>query len=391
MKSRLGTVGLVLGLASAPNWYPAYAQEEAVVDSSRQSRKHLSFGARYFRNNSFDDAETQLSKSISFNPAEGRAHYYLARVYHETDRYEEALETFDAAITHLKSSSPSYVNSIVFKAQIYQLIDDRPNAISAYERLLDLDPKPEQRIQYLHFIVSLNAEENEYESALEYARLWGEADPDNPEVRDMIAKLALHTGSADEALAEKEKVLEMNPNDWETLEWLGNQYKTREYYDKAFDAFARLHSHDPTNFVFLDNLLELSNHAGRGDRYRIGLLTKMNEMQPQNLRVLEMLADKTGSLSWINAGLKIDTRSGRLNYLKGDYYFKQWKSDGAKQDSVRALTWYKKAKSDLQWQDNAQRMIWELDPPLTKEEKAKRRFFNEAKNKKEEVQVKGKK
>ena len=382
---------LLLGILSTGFPGAAIAQEEAVVDSARQSRKHLSFGARYYKNKSFEDAETQLLKAIDLNPGEGRAAYYLGRTYNDTDRYEEALEWFDKAIELLKSNSPSYQNSYYFKSQIYQLQEDRPNAISSYQKLLELGPKPEQKIQYLHYLITLLVEEEDFEPALEYARMWGEVDPDNPEVRDTIAKLAMHTGGAEEALSEKEKILEMNPNDWETLEWLGNQYHAIQEYNKAFDAFARLHDHNPSNFIYLDNLLGLSNHKGKGNSYRSGILKKMHELQPQNLKVLESLADQTGSLTWINAGLKVDAQSGHLNYLKGDHYFKKWNGSSAQQDSVRALAWYKKALKDPQWMDNAQRMIWELDPPLTEEEKRKREFFDKSKNKKEEVKVKGKK
>jgi hypothetical protein len=115
----------------------------------------------------------------------------------------------------------------------------------------------------------------------------------------------------------------------------------------------------------------------------------MQRIQPENLYVLELLADKTGSLKWINAGLKLDSQSGRLNYLKGEFYNVKWQKDAAKKDSVRALTWYRKAISDAQWRGNAQRMIDELDPPLSDEEKRRREFFN--KSKKEEVVTSGKK
>lgn len=369
----------------------AIGEEAAPADSSMLSRKHLSYGHGYFKRKSYDDAEAQLLKSFEFNPKQGNAAYYLGRTYSATDRYDEALEWFDRALRLIKPTSSNFKNSHYFKAQIYQLQDDRENAIESYRTLLELGPKPKQRIQYLHHLVTLLVEEEDYEAALEYARTWRELEPDDPEVRDMIAELAIRTGGADEALTEKEKILEMNPNDWETLEWLGNQYNGLQEYEKAFDAFDRLHEHNPTNFIYLDNLLELSNHTGKGNRYRVGVLQKMHDLQPKNLKVLESLADQTASLKWINAGLKVDGQSGRLNFLKGEHYYKRWNADSAQQDSVRALTWYKKALSDPQWADNAQRMIWELDPPLTEEEKRKREFFDKSKDKKEEVKVKGKK
>ncbi|MBS13454.1 MAG: hypothetical protein CME19_17870 [Gemmatimonadetes bacterium] len=369
---------------------PSIAQDAAPVDSSRTSRKHLSFGQRYYKAKNFEDAESQLKKSLEFNPTQGTAAYYLGRLYNDTERYDDAIEWLNKAIELLPENKVSYKNSYYFLGQIHAYLENREDAIAAYEKLLTLSPKREREIQYLHSLVSLSAEEENYEAALEYARKWGELEPDNPEVRDMIAKLAMHTGGAEEALAEKEKVLEMNPNDWETLEWLGNQYKQLGETEKSFDAFSRLHEHHPTNFAYLDNLFDLSQQIGKSNREQVGLLQKMQAIQPENLRVVELLADKTGSLKWINAGLKIDSRSGRLNFLKGDFYYKKWNADSAKQDSVRALNWYRKATADAQWRGNAQRMIDELDPPLSEEEKKRREFFNNSK-KKEEVEVSGKK
>ncbi|MCH2662705.1 tetratricopeptide repeat protein [bacterium] len=366
------------------------AQDAAAVDSSRTSSKHLSFGQRYYKAKNFEDAETQLLRSLEFNPNEGRAAYYLGRLYNDTERYEEAVEMLNKAITLLQKGKISYKNSYYFLGQIHVYLENRPKAIAAYAKLLTLNPKREREIQYLHSLVSLSAEEEDFEAALEYARRWGELEPDNPEVRDMIAKLAMHTGGAEEALAEKEKVLEMNPNDWETLEWLGNQYKQLGETKRSFEAFARLHEHHPTNFAYLDNLFDLSQQLDKSNSYQVGLLDKMHSIQPENLHVLELLADKTSSLRWINAGLKLDAQSGRLNFLKGDFYYKKWNKDSAKQDSVRALTWYRKARTDAQWRGNAQRMIDELDPPLSDEEKKRREFFNKSK-KKEEIEVTGKK
>ena len=367
------------------------AQDAIHADSMNTAGKHLSFGQRYHRAKSFEDAETQLMKSLDYNPGEGRAAYYLGRVYNDTERYEEAVEWFTKAIELLPADNVSHKNAYYYLGQIHFYLENRPEAISAYQKLLTLSPKREREIQYLHSLVSLSAEEEDFKAALEYARLWGVIEPDNPEVREMIATLAMHTGGAEEALVEKEKVLEMNPNDWETLEWLGNQYKQQGDMKKSFDSFTKLHEHDPTNFAYLDNLFGLSQELSKLSSFQVDLLSKMKKIQPENLRVLELLADKTGSLKWINQGLKLDARSGRLNFLKGEFYYKKWSKDEAKQDSVRALTWYRKAISDAQWRGNAQRMIDELDPPLSDEEKKRREFFNKSKKKEDEVKNIGKK
>ena len=71
-----------------------HTQDTTNADSMNTARKHLSFGQRYHRAKSFEDAETQLKKCLEYNPDEGRAAYYLGRVYNDTERYEDAVEWF---------------------------------------------------------------------------------------------------------------------------------------------------------------------------------------------------------------------------------------------------------------------------------------------------------
>jgi hypothetical protein len=77
--------------------------------------------------------------------------------------------------------------------------------------------------------------------------------------------------------------------------------------------------------------------------------------------------------------------------MKGNHYYDRWKKNGSKKDSTRALQWYGKAKRDPQWRGNAQRMINEINPPLTEEQKKLQEFFKKKTKKEEEVDIKGKK
>jgi hypothetical protein len=124
--------------------------------------------------------------------------------------------------------------------------------------------------------------------------------------------------------------------------------------------------------------------------YRIGLMKKMLVLQPNNLRVIEMLADETNDINIVNRGLKVDPGNGKLNYMMGQHYYDKWKSDSAKADSVQALAWFQKAQQDPQWRGNAKRMIDEINPPMSAEEKKLQEFFKK-KQKEEEVDIKGKK
>ena len=365
------------------------APVEVLVDSAQQARKHLFFGSRYLKNKQYEDAETQLTRSWDYDQRNGKTAYYLGKLSHETEKYDEAVSWFEKGI-ELAPESKNTQNAYYFIAQIYVLREERPQAIETYEKLLTYDSDHDTRILYVHALVSLYVEEGDYESALTYARQWSELEPDNADVRDTVAKLALSTGEEDEAMEEMERLFQMNPSDFATLERLAGMYVRQGSTTKAFGAYQKLQENQPSNYLFLDQALTLGKQLGKSKRFRTSTLKKMHALQPQNLNVIEQLADETGSMRMVERGLKLDGRNGKLLYMKGESYYKKWRNAGSKQDSVRALRWFRKAQNDPQWAGNAKRMIDEIDPPMTAEEKKLKEFFKK-KAGKNEVDVKGKK
>lgn len=377
------------GIPAADARAAGEAPVQASVDPVSQAKRHLGWGYRYFRNKQYEDAESQFKKAWALNARSGRAAYYLGRLYNDTERYEEGVVWFNRSIELLPRSSKNLRNAYYFLAQIHVMLEDPEAAIQAYESLLALSPTQEKEIQYLHSLVTLNVELENFVAALEHAQRWGELDPGNAEVQEMVGKLHLRTGGDEEAIAQLEKVVEMNPEDFETLDELAEMYRDRGMHQKAFDAYEKLHKQTPENFLYLDHLLRLGTTLGKPKQFRRQILYKMLDVQEDNLNVIEQLADETGSLAMVNRGLKLQPGNGKLNYMKGEHYYNRWKAGASRQDSVQALRWFERAKRDPQWRGNAQRMIDEIDPPLTEEEKKLREFFK--KTKKEEIDIKGKK
>lgn len=364
--------------------------EMTQADSIKRAGQHLGWGDRYLKSKQYEDAETQLLKSWGFNPRRAATARRLGKLYNETEKYEDAIQWYQKAI-ELEPKSKYTRGAHFALAGIYIILEKPEKAIGHYEALLAFNLEPEEKIKYYHALVSLNVETEEYEKALEYAKKWGELAPDEPEVRDMIGKLHLRTGGEDEALAEMEKVLEINPDDYATLEKLAGMYERRGDDDKAFDAFEKLYQNDNSSVFFLEETIKLGKMIGKSKSWIVGRLEKLHDMRPDNLGVIEELAELTGSLKWVNKGLKQDPQNGRYPYMRGDHYFNRWENSSAKQDSINALTWYRRALKDPMWKGNANAMIQTLDPPLTEEEKKRREFFEGSKQKKEEVETEGKK
>ena len=394
LKFRSGFLVLLCGLFVLSTASLCFAEEGETemtqADSIKRASQHLGWGNRYLTSGQYEDAETQLLKSWGFNPKRGATARLLGKLYNVTEKYEDSIQWYQKAI-ELEPKSKYTKGAHFALAGIYIIQEQPEEAIGHYEALLAFNLEPEEKIKYYHALVSLNVETEEYEKALEYAKMWGELAPDEPEVRDMIGKLHLRTGGEDEALAEMEKVLELNPDDYATLEKLAGMYERRGDNDKAFDAFEKLYQNDDSSVFFLEETIKLGKMVGKSKSWIVSRLEKLHAMRPDNLGVIEELAELTESLKWVNKGLKQDSQNGRYPYMMGDHYFDRWKNSSVKQDSINALIWYKRALKDPMWKGNATAMIQTLDPPLTEEEKKRREFFGRSKQKKEEVETEGKK
>jgi tetratricopeptide (TPR) repeat protein len=368
------------------------AEQMSKADSMKTAGKHRYFGSNYYKNGQYEDAEKQLLLAWAYDPANASTARYLARNFNKTENYDEAIKWYTKAI-ELAPKSQYTKGAYSDLAAVYVYQQNNEAAIETYEALLGFKLEQDEEIKYLYSLVTLCVDTDNMEKALAYAQRWGELAPDDPKVREMIGKLHMKTGGEDEALAEMEKVLEMNPGDHSTRESLAAMYFRRGDLDKAFESYETLHNHDAENVLYLERLINVSRQLGKPQNASVALLNKMHKLQPDNLSIIERLADATGDMKWVNLGLKKDPRNGKYPYMMGEHHFDNFqKNASAKQDSVKALEWFRKAEKDPQWSGNSKAMIQTLDPPLSEEEKARRKFFEDSKKeKKEEVKQTGKK
>jgi superkiller protein 3 len=129
-------------------------------------------GELLLRKNEYEQAVAPLQKAVTLLPGSAEAHYYLGRAYHFTGRPKEALapyekavqlapnnldfratyglvlgqnDQFDKAAAELQKvvSSPGYKNSGGFTnlGFVYRSMDKNDEAIAAYKKALELDPK----------------------------------------------------------------------------------------------------------------------------------------------------------------------------------------------------------------------------------------------------------
>lgn len=391
--SGLFMLGLCATSAQAQHDMPV-----STTDSLNLSGRHLSFGNAYLKNKQYEDAETQLLKAWDFLPIQEhtlkkrtQTARLLGRMYQESEQYAPAIEWYQKAVslapddTHNKSAYRALAN-------LYLYQENATEAINMFEKLLSYNLDAPTEIEYLYHLVVLNNDKQDFDRALHHANRWANLTPDDPRIQELLGKLHLRTGDEEEAIAQMEKVMEMDPNDSKTLSDLATRYQNRNETQKAFEAYERLHQMNAQSFLYLEKLRTLGKQLQKSETYHLSILQKMHQLQPKNLSIIETLADVTEDEKWIQKGFQIAPQNGHLQYLMGEIYHKKWQTSKAENDSSSAMTWYQKATADPTWGPNATHMINVINPPKTEEEKAADWFFNQTKaDKKETINQTGKK
>ena len=239
------TFSLCIGLLVLSFTGSSFAQE---VDSLRLAKKHLSFGARYFKFKQYKQAEEHLLKAWQFDSDRGTTARYLGRLHEQLEQYEEA--------------------------------------ITWYEKSLVIDPDGKYTSTAYQGLTRVYMAKRKHDFARHHARRWTHTRPDDHEIHHLIMKLGLDL--QDKILVQAENALRTQTTDIETLERLAEMLEERTFVVKAFEVYQRLNTLRPRNFTYLERLLKLGTQLNEPIDFRIKILDEMLKLQPQNERLKDL-------------------------------------------------------------------------------------------------------
>lgn len=127
-------------------------------------------------------AETLLNQAVSLKPDYGPAHFYLALVYEEQGRLDEAL----AKLTAVAQSQPRDVGVLFQLGQLAMRAKQYDRAEWAFERAVELRP---DFLNAHWFLASVYEIQGKMDQAIEQVRIVAEAEPDHPLVRSRLERL----------------------------------------------------------------------------------------------------------------------------------------------------------------------------------------------------------
>jgi Flp pilus assembly protein TadD len=190
-------------------------------------------------------AEEAYLKAIDLDPQLFAPYFALSNLYLQARQYDQAL----AKINDLIKTNPSNPTPLMLSGIVYELKADIPNARSAYEKALALNPRFAAAANNLAWIYSEHG--GDKDKALQLAQIAKEQAPDDPRISDTLGWIMYKRGVYQRAVSLLKESAERLPNNPQVQYHLGMAYQQLGDRDNARKAL-QLATDSPENFVGKD-------------------------------------------------------------------------------------------------------------------------------------------
>lgn len=206
---------------------------------------------------------------------------------------------WDAASSLLERAvvaDPTSVFAQYELATTYLILNRREEADAAAKRALDHLYRLPDRWQFdIKYFYYANFEEDA-DKRFAVAKMKTELFPDDIQGHAQLAKEYANRNLTAEQIAEYERILELDPTQYDYLRWIGNVYKGQREFDKALDYFRRYAQavpNDHTGFEAMGDLyVEMGEHERAKSFYERALIIDSDNVRLMN--ALAVIAFNTG-------------------------------------------------------------------------------------------------
>lgn len=264
----------------------------------------------FIRMRNLDKANVLLEKILAREDSSA-ARYMLAVIRIEQNKHE-------AALTHLRKIShddKEFENSIILQTKILTDLQRIPEAITLLQKLID-NPDRRQPLFY-SLLAGIQMNQKQLASGHEILQKSIELYPDNAQLFFEYGLLLEQEGRQEEAIASMEKVLELQSDHVEALNYLGYTWADNNVHlEKALEYINKAIVLKPDNGYILDSLGWVYFHMGELEKARTEL-ERAIALEPDDPYIQEHMGDilqKSG-----------DKEKARDSYRRAKELFKEQK------------------------------------------------------------------
>jgi len=266
-------------------------EEEAIAELSLAREKSTSpeqisliLSKLYLRNKNVLKAEQNLLAILEFGD-NAEARYLLAALYLDENRNDEALIVLDG----IRHEQEQFEDAVILKSRIYHQNNQTAEALEMLQGYID--NKESRRPLFYILASSLLAEEDRNGEAIELLENGLEHFPDNERLLFEYGLRLEQTGRIDDAITVMVKILEINPDHAEALNFVGYSWADLDMnLEKAYEYINRAMELKPDNGYIQDSLGWVYFKLGNLEQAENELLKALS-LVPDDPHIHEHLGD----------------------------------------------------------------------------------------------------
>jgi tetratricopeptide (TPR) repeat protein len=266
--------------------------KEKSEDQVKEIRKHSTPGAPerqalgliYLRQGRIEDSIAELELIVNAWPDDDKSTYYLATAYEEKGDNNKALEQF----RRIRSSSKYFVNAQIHIAHLLTTEENFDEAIQVIENAMALGP---DRIVLYLMLASVYEAKEAFDEAISVVQEGLKLHNRDIDLIFRLGVLLDKTGDKESCIEQMQKILEIDPNHADSLNYIGYTYAEQGIkLDEAMALIKKALDIKPDSGYIIDSLGWIYYQKGAYDE-AIHYLEKAVELMPDDPTINEHLGD----------------------------------------------------------------------------------------------------
>lgn len=258
--------------------------EEIKEQTKPGDPRRQTLGLIYLQHGKLDESIKELDLIVSAWPENHMSRYYLASAYLEKGELENALKHFKL----IKEGSKYFINSQMHIAYILDTQERFDEAIEVLRKALDADNK---KIEIYQMLASIFQSKKEYGKAKDVIEDGLKQDDKNVELIYRLGIVLDISGEKEMSLQQMKRVLEIDPNHADALNYIGYSYAERGIrLNEAKVLIEKALKIKPDSGYIVDSLGWVYYQKGLYDK-ALDSLEKAVSLTPNDPAITEHLGD----------------------------------------------------------------------------------------------------
>ncbi len=305
------------------------------------------------REGKYSEALTTIRQARTKDPNSLEAGYNEGLLLDVLGRYDDAITTYQKMVELTEHANGAYTaeeksNRSIFLerlAAVYHEENKTTEAIATYQKMIDLGGEYAKRGYQGE--VDTYRDAKMFDQATDVCRKAVAANPNDRDLKLLLAWELADTGKLDEGISITSSVLNGKPSDREVYLQISQMQARQKHWKEAEDALARAEplaqkDEDKINVIFQKgSLAEQEKHYDQAEQY----FHKVLEIDPNNAITLNnlgyMLADKTNryqdALKYVRKAVELEPMNGAYLDSLGWIYFKMGEYESAEDNLRKAV------------------------------------------------------